>query len=335
MDLKQVLATVSVVLLSAVCAANPPDPTFENPETGRMASSLFQLCDSSDPDRLAYCEGYIRGAAYMWKFQTVCSSVKREDQLFCAGVKEARMSIQEAMSACTDCDQSEGLHRFLDELRSAGDICTTDKGRDEHYCAGYNAEVELTISQLVAFQDIEVGQSAGEIGFSHGLGDIFLHLMASSEIHGFVPCLEWEVRPEQMREIFVKFMRDNPAQQTGASAVIAFEKALYYGLCPGPKLGLKPHMEQCISWDPVGGQHGASNLCEEAVVIEFVSEYRGESDMEIGRLVVPGKGFRADSKLSGMPRMFTVCPIDHISSVPFEAENSDAIRASHYSCVRR
>ena len=89
-------------------------------------------------------------------------------------------------------------------------------------------------------------------------------------------------------------------------------------------------MEQCISWDRVESQHGARNLCDEEVVIEFLSKSR-----ETERLVIPGKAFRADSKLSGMPWMFTVCPVGYVSSVPFGAENSDAIRASHYSCVRR
>lgn len=330
MGLKLVLATVSLMFLSAVSAADPLDPAFDNPETGRLASELFQFCDSSDPDKLAYCEGYISGAAYIWKFQHACSSVRREDQLFCAGAEDARTSLQEAISACADCDQPEGRHKFRDELRAAGDICAADESHDENYCAGYNAWIEFAAANLMPFQPIEAGQNAKDIGFSHATGDIFLHLWASSEIHGFVPCLEWKVRPEQMREVFVKFMRDNPAQQTGSTAVIVVEKALYYGLCPGPELGLKPHMEQCISWDPVGGQFGATNLCDEEVAIEFVSQSR-----EIERLEIPGKSFLASSKLSGMPWMFTVCPMGHGSSVPFQTENSDTIRASHYSCLRR
>jgi hypothetical protein len=330
MGLKQVLAAISAVLLSAICAADRLDREFARPELGRTASGLFRFCNSTDTDRLAYCEGYIRGAAYIWKFQHACSSASREDQLFCAGLEEARTSLEEAMSACADCDQPDGLRRFRDELRAAGDICATDEGHDENYCAGYNAWIEFAVANLIPFQPIEAGQNAKDLGFSHAVGDVFLHLMASSEIHGFVPCLEWEVRSEQMREVFVNFMRDNPAQETGSSAVIALARALYYGLCPGPELGLKPHMEQCISWDPVGGQHGARNLCDEEVVIEFASRSR-----EIERLEIPGKSFRADKRLSGMPWMFTVCPNGHVSSVLFDAENSDAIRASRYSCVRR
>lgn len=335
MQLKRVFATVSLVLLSAVCAAKPLDPAFERPETGRMASELFQSCISTDRDRLAYCEGFIRGAAHIWKAQQACSSTARTDQLFCAGFEEARTSLQEVLSECADCDQREGRRRFRDELRSAGEICTAGENRDENYCAGYNAQVEMTIAHLLPFQPIEAGQIAGDVGLSHALDDAFLHFWGSKEFGGFAPCLAVETRPKQMREVFVKFMQDNPAQQTGSTAVMALEKALYYGLCPGPQRGLKPHAEQCISWNRVEGHDGAKNLCDEEVAIEFVSKLGGDSNLEIERLEVPGEAFRADSKLSGMPPMFTVCPIGYVSSVPFNAENSDAIRASRYSCVRR
>ncbi len=185
------------------------------------------------------------------------------------------------------------------------------------------------------FQAIEADQKASEVGFSHAVEDVILHLWASSEFGSFAPCLAVKVRPGRMKEVFVEFMRENPAQETSSSALITLEKALYYGLCPGPERGLKPHMEVCISWERDGDKHGARNTCDETVVVEFVPKYRGNSDMQVERLVIPGKTFQADSKLSGMPPLFTVCPIDYISAVPLQAENSDAIRASRYSCVRR
>ena len=333
MDSRRVLAILSVVLLSPVSAVDAIDPAFENHETGRLASELFRFCNSSDADRLAYCDGYIQGATYIWKFQHACSSLKREEQLFCAGMEDARTSMEEAMSTCADCDQPEGRRKFRDELRAAGDLCVADERHDEKYCAGYNAWIEFAAANLMPFEPIETGQAAKDIGLYHATGDIFLHLWASKEIHGFVPCLSVEISPEQMRKVFVKFVQDNPAQEEGPSAVIALEKALYYGLCPGPELGLKPHMEQCISWDRADGGQGARNLCEGAVSIEFVSRSGNNLEMEVERRVIPGKSFLADPKLSRMPWMFTVCPVDHISSPSFGEENGDAIRASRYSCV--
>ena len=335
MALKRVFATVGLVLLSAVCAAKALDPAFERPETGRLASGLFQMCISTDRDSLAYCQGFMRGAGNIWKVQHACSSTARTDQLFCAGFEEARRSLQESLSECADCDQQEGLRRFRDELRSAGEICTAGENRDENYCAGYNAQVEMTIARLLPFQPIDAGQIAEDAGLSHALDDAFLHFWGSKEFGGFAPCLALETPPKQMREVFVKFMRDNPAQQVGTTAVIALEKALYYGLCPGPQRGLKPHVEQCISWERVEGHDGARNLCDEEVAIEFVSKLGGDSSFEIERLEVQGGAFRLNSKLSGMPPMFTVCPTGYVSSVPFQAENSEPIRASRYSCVRK
>jgi len=190
MDLKQVLASFNLVLLSAACLANPLDQAFEKADTGRLASKLVQLCTSKDLDRLAYCKAYIRGATHLWKYQSTCASLARERRLFCAGAESARTSIQDAISACADCDQPEGLRRFLDELKTGGDICTTAKGRDEHYCAGYNAEVEITIARLIPLQPIEAGQRARYVGLAHALEDVFLLLWGSSEFGAFAPCLD-------------------------------------------------------------------------------------------------------------------------------------------------
>jgi hypothetical protein len=112
MDLKQVLASINFVLLSSACLADPLDQAFEKADTGRLASELAQLCTSSDLDRLAYCNGYIREATHLWKYQPACASLARESRLFCAGAESARTSIQEAISACTHCDEPEGLRRL-------------------------------------------------------------------------------------------------------------------------------------------------------------------------------------------------------------------------------
>ncbi len=272
MDLKQVLTSFNLILLSAICLANPLDQAFEKADTVRLATELVQLCTSNDLDRLAYCKAYIRGAAHFWKSQSACASLARESQLFCAGAESARTSMRDAISACADCDQREGLRRFRDELKTGGDICTTEKGRDEHYCAGYNAEVEITIARLMPCQPIEAGQSARDVGLVHAFEDVFLHLWGSGEFGAFAPCLELDVRPEQMSKVFAQFMIENPAQQRDTSAVMALEKALYYGLCPGQEHGLIPHMEQCTKWGYDNGNLETRNDCDEAVAVQFMEQ---------------------------------------------------------------
>jgi hypothetical protein len=332
MFLKQKIVAFGLVLFSGACLANSLDQDLAKADTGRTASELIRLCTSADPDRLAYCEGYITGATHLWQRRFACESLAYDDKLFCAGAGDARTSIEETLSACRDCDQTEGRRKLRDELRAAGDICTPDERRDEHYCSGYNAEVEFIAAKLLPFRPIEAGESAMDAGLSHAVGDFVLHIWGSREIHKFVPCLQVEVRSEEVRTILLDFVRENPEQPRDTTAVIILAKALYYGLCPGPEQGLKPHMEQCTKWGYDNGQFGTKNVCDKAVFVQF--QEKGEEVIE--QQLNPGEALRTGrTRASRGWWMFATCPAAHHSSPALSQENNDAIRASRYSCVRK
>lgn len=143
-----------------------------------------------------------------------------------------------------------------------------------------------------------------------------------------------DVRPEQMRKVFAQFMIENPAQQRDTSAVMALEKALYYGLCPGQEHGLIPHMEQCTKWGYDNGNLETRNDCDEAVAVQFMEQRKDV----IERRLAPGEAFvteRTRGQGGGGWWMFTTCPVGHVSTPALSQENNEAIRASRYSCVHR
>lgn len=325
-----------------------------NAETGRSASELIKLCTSADPDRLTYCEGYIDGAMHIWKYITACQSPTISDQSFCAGVKFAEKVNLEAFSACRDCNfgsfrpelgdkpirlqlYKERMREFSKALRATLGICSPDERRDEHYCSGYNAQVANTLAEdLLTYPNI-VPKGVRDLGLGHAAGDVGIHAFASEEFFEFRPCIQTAIGPQQARKIFLEFMRDNPEQQR-STAIMAMAKALFYSVCPGPEEGLRPHMEQCTTWEYDDDNFGTENTCDKAVVIQFMVK----DQPAIERQLKPGETFRTGlSRSQTIGWMFTTCPVGYVSSVPFLPEEDDAfidpspIKASLYSCVRK
>lgn len=324
---------------------------FAKAETGRLASELTRLCKSTDPDRLDYCEGYIDGAMHIWKYATACASQANSDQSFCSGVESARKAIQEAFGACQDCNMGsfrpelgdkpirgqlfmKRMREFRDKLKVAMGICSPDEHRDEPYCSGYNAEVTNMIAELSVMYPNHVPESTRDLGLGHAASDVGLHLWASEEFYEFRPCLQVVTSSQQVKNLLLEFVHDNPEYQQGATAIVILAKALFYVLCPGPAQELKPPIEQCTTWGFDSGQFGTENTCNKAVVIQFMAK----DQRPIERMLNPGEAFRTGLSHSQIGQewwMFTTCPVGYVSSVPFLPENNDAIRTSRYSCVRK
>lgn len=318
-------------------------------EAGRSSSELIKLCSSTDSNMVAYCEGYIDSAMHTWKFMTACASKTNNNQSFCAGAKSAQKAIQEALKACQDCNLGsfkpelkdktirgqlfmERMREFPKELRATIGICSPDEHHDEHYCSGYNTEVVNEVADISMLYSSHLPNEARDMGMGHAAGDVGIHLWASAEFFEFVPCLKRAIDSDQARNIFLKFMRDNPEQQRGTTAIMALEKALYYSVCPGPALvGVKPHMEQCTTWEYDNGYFGTKNTCDQAVLIQFMTKDK----RTIERQLNPGETFRTSMSREYDWWMFTACPAGYVSSIAFLRENDESIRTSGYSCIKK
>ena len=327
MTLKQKITIFSLTFLLNACWAGSLEKELALTEDWRLASELVGLCTSSEPQRLAYCEGYIESAAHFWKLQTACPSLKKSDMLYCAGAKDANEKISKALKACKDCDMT----KFPDDLKNIMGECKPGKYYVEDYCLGYNSETANSIADFsMRPQLYNIPKSARKLGMGHAVSDVGLHLFASREFHGIRPYVRITTSPQQAKKILLQFIRENPEQQLNSSAIMLLAKALFYGLSPDPiSRGLKPHMENCIKWVRKNEKHGAMNICDKSVVINFNFNKIEQ------QVVIPGKTFSKDSRLSQMPWMFTACPVGYVSSVPFLPENEKEIRASSYSCVRK
>jgi hypothetical protein len=349
--LRRIIAIFSSCVLLSVFGPGSFAQDLYPVDTERSASELVSFCSSVDADELAYCEGYIDGATLIWKLSTACTSIEAGDQSFCAGGESARDEISKAFKACKDCDIAtfrpelgddpkrvelfmERMNRFRNELKAAMGTCTPDEHRDVHFCSGYNAMTEREIAELSIWNTNDVSVGARDLGLEQASMDLIVHFFASEEIHEFQPCLQKSIGPQQTRNILLEFVHDHPEQQRETTAIIILEKALFYGLCPGPAQQIKPHMEQCTRWEYDSGEFGTENTCDKSVAIQFMVE--GQQAIE--RQIKPGKAFSTGLSRSDISRgwwMFTTCPAGYVSSVPFLPENKSAIAASRYSCERK
>ena len=219
----------------------------ENP---RSATDLVSFCTSADAKEQEYCDGYIDGATLIWKYGTACASLAQSDQSFCAGVNAAQKRTQEVLQACRDCSIGEfrpelkdspihgqlfmeRMQKFRDEMKAAMDVCTPGEPHDKYYCAGYNATVANGIAELGVMYPNGESEDARRLGLGDAESDVGLHLLASEEFYEIRPCLQHAIGPQQVKDIFLEFIQENPEQQRGSTAIVVMAKALYRIHCPG------------------------------------------------------------------------------------------------------
>lgn len=315
---------------------------LEKSGTVRSASELIKLCSSTESNMKTYCEGYIESAIYTWKLITACASQNKSEQSFCRGAKSAQKTIQKVLAACKDCSLGsfkpelkdntirvrlfkERMQKFPEELNTILGVCTPD----EHYCVGYNSQVKNSITEYSVLYASKLTDKPKDMGMGHAATDIGIHLWSSAEFFGFVPCINREINLDQIKNIFLKYMHDNPEQQLDTTAIIALEKSIYYSVCPGPALEkLKPHMEQCTKWEYDNGYLGTKNTCDKAVQLQFMTKDK----QVIERHLKPGDTFSIRKQDWWM---FATCQSGYISSVEFLLENEKNIRNSRYSCIKK
>lgn len=338
-------ATFSLALCPNLAAATDTEPSRE----------LIRVCTSPRAEDIAYCEGYIEGAAHIWKFRAACDPSTDVSRSYCSGLQSAHDEILEAYKACTDCSAgrivpnekglptfkenpgyTERIWKFRDELKAMMGVCSADGERDSAYCDGYNAEVKQHLAALSVNALKDPAQDARSRGLGEGSGQADATMFGTADFFEFAPCVRPELSAQGMKEVLLRFVRDNPEQQRGAYPVLLLQKALFYGVCPGPSAGLKPHMEQCTEWDYEGNEYVARNTCNRPVVVRFqaamiASEQTKESQVNAWQTFRTGL---TRFEMEGNDWIFTVCPVGHVSDVPFSPQNAE-IRASRYSCVRK
>lgn len=324
---------------------------LEDPNMPLSGTVLVDLCSTSDPHKRAYCEGYVDGAMQLWKRSTACQSALGSDQSFCRGVAAAESRVQEVLEACQDCNPAEfrpdlddpaergrsfieHMQDFVAEARETLEKCSPHAPFDEHYCNGFDAQVENSLASLAVMYQ---GDEAAEPGL-HGRGqaqnDLVMHLWASKEIYRFQPCVRPATTPGDARNSLLEFVRERPDQLGDTTATIVFAKALYYRVCPGPKTGAQPHMEHCTTWDYDDGQFGTRNTCGAPVYVQFLAP--GQRSIE--RRLDPDESLQSGlnrAQIDGLSWMFTTCPAGYMSSLPLGPQNRTQIAASHYDCIER
>lgn len=219
-------------------------------------------------------------------------------------------------------------------------VCTSPRAEDVAYCEGYiegavHAWKFPEVPDLSGLRDPP--QDPRKRGFGEGSFQAGAVMFVEANALAFLPCFERESSAQEMREALLQYVRDNPEQQRGAYAVLLLQKALFYGVCPGPSARLKPHMEQCAEWGYDGDEYVAKNTCNRPVVVRFQSAMIASEQTKEGQ-VNARQTFRTGLtrfEMEGSDWIFTVCQVGHVSDVPFSPENAEPIRASRYSCVKK
>lgn len=341
------LATVLLALgCVGVAAGATPDPSIpsqsflqwrlQRPDNALTAGELVRWCQAAGSDAAKYCDGYIEGALAFWKRTTACNAAAPADQAFCAGTKASEDRLFDLLRARKDCDSSNALdcmRRFYTEARAALGLCTPDLRRDTNWCAGYNTQAQSELAWLGVFHRAEPAADPRLFGLGDATADTKVALWASKEFHHFVPCVPRDLSPEQGKAVLLRFAADYPEQQRGPHAIELMAKALFYGYCPGPRLGhLRPNREQCLEWNEFDGTFGARNTCDRTVTIRFLLRQQRQA---VEQQLAPGKVFSA-----GMSRqqvdagawMFTACGVGEVSSIALVQQNRQRIADSLYSC---
>ena len=298
----------------------------------RSMADLLNWCKTSQDEKRQYCEGYINGTVYNWRAATACQSPDYNDQSFCAGVIAARDGQDRYRSICTNCSDSslseETETRELDVL----DSCLVPNRSGRHYCAGYNSQTDFErITSMSTDSPVDTDDTRA-LGFAQGAEESALHAFALLWVGQepfWAPCVGADTRMEDMVGAIDEFIRTYPELQYRDAPADLIAKALFYGLCPGPEGQWLPHLEHCTKWDFKNLNLGTENSCSKPISIHFET---GRGEVKTGEV---NPGARFDSGLNTKSYFYTVCPPGHVSSLPMTPANREALRNSHYHCVKR
>jgi hypothetical protein len=110
-------------------------------------------------------------------------------------------------------------------------------------------------------------------------------------------------------------------------ALVAFSGRAFAQEAPG-----QGHLERCKTWTVENGRWGATNTCEQTVVVHLIVPNIG-----LERTWTLTQGQRLVTDLPARPQgwMATTCALGYEPSVPFDWDNHRAeIIASAYHCVK-
>jgi hypothetical protein len=200
----------------------------------------------------------------------------------------------------------------MESSRDLIGVCTSARAEDVAYCEGY-IEGAAHIWKFQGVPDLselrDPPQDPRRRGFGEGSFQASAIMFVIADSLAFRPCFERESSAQEMKEALLQFVRDNPEQQRGAYAVLLLQKALFYGVCPGPSARLKPHMEQCAEWDYDGDEYVAKNTCNRPVVVRFQAAMIA-SEQTKERQVNAWQTFRTGLtrfEMEGSDWIYTVC----------------------------
>lgn len=293
-------------------------------EYGGPQSSVefLRWCKSIDTNKREFCEGYIDGMSYVWQVVTACESTRNTDQSFCAGVMAAREKIQNLKQTCENCDY-ERQKQLNQDLADVIGKCSPNSQVSSSYCEGFSLEVKM--------RTIDWELNDRMHGLSQGFTDIIISLMFASEymMPYLPPCIERDAESRRLIASIDAFADDyRELLQLESRITFFLTKALFYGLCPGPREHLSPHMEHCTDWNYKGDDLGVENSCGETISIRFQADPGPVMEAKIK----PEERFRTG--LSSRKYISTACRPGYVSSVPFSKENWEKISRSYYHCVK-
>lgn len=292
-------------------------------------ADFLSWCKSIDTSKRDFCEGFIEGTAYNWKVVTACQSSHGNDQSFCAGSIAAREKIDRYRKSFTEDGDPYRWQQFNKDVIDIIGDCSADNQEQEHYCQGFNLQLEIESIAPGSVYLMEANDDATIRGIGEGVSGLFAHLYGLGIMHFLRPCIPRETEIQDMINKVDKFTRQYPELVLVDSPTLLLTKAFYYELCPGPVDQTFPHMEHCVSWESKQGSLVTENNCGKPINIQF----KTDSGPIIEGKIDPGKVF--DTKRYSTRYIFTACHTGYISSIPFSVENWEAIRGSNYHCVKQ
>jgi hypothetical protein len=266
---------------------------------------------------------------------------------FCRGALAAKEIHQAIWEDCADCNfsqfqpelsdetarqrrYSEKMRAFADEMRTALGVCSLDGQHDQAYCNGYNTEVRLALADSNLRFWVKTTVNPYEVGLGDGAADLFVHLWSETQVHHFRPCIPPDTDIEELTDVFLKYVEEDPDERRIDTATMLLLRAMYFGFCPGPDEKIKPHLEQCTAWRQIRGQFGTKNECQQAVVVNFRLADQAPilRELEPNEVLTTG---RTEEQIRQW--WFTTCPAGYESSLPLVPGNLGEIGASRYNCV--